>query len=195
MLPLIWNEKVSWLPLDFRRKAIKMQIFGFTKSLSVLAFGFFFVAICHSENTSNRDQEKKPDAKNYEVTVGILPIDVNPDALIRPNCQIIEIHDENGTQKMMALSYPVRKKLLWSPDTGKGVVLKIEIGHLELEKKYPGRLGFPEFLNGFKDGKRIYKAEEFSPEESKVLKEYNIEYIRLNLRISGAEPVIRFLDK
>ena len=172
-----------------------MEIFRIIKSISILILSFYFVAAGYSENTGNHDKEKKHDAKSYEVVIGILPIDVNPEALTRPYCQVLEIQNENGTQRLMSLSYPVRKTFVWSPDTGRGVVLKIEIGDLKLEKKYTGRLGFPEFLKDFKDGKRVFKAEEFKPYETKVLEEYGVEYILVNLYVRGADPVIKFLDR
>ena len=172
-----------------------MEISKFVKSLTILTLSFFFVATGYSGNTGNQKNEKKPDAESYEVEIRFLPIDVNQDALIRPHCLALEIHDENGTQKQMSLSYPVRKTFVWSPATGKCVVLKIEIGNLKLEKKYLGRLGFPEFLKDFNEGSCVFKAEEFQPEESKALKDYGVEYIQVNFIIRGGEPVIRFLGE
>ena len=186
----------------------------FFRSISILicsisfVFATFFEGACNGESASgerhgkrvdeyagNMEEEKTSGLDSFEVVVGFLPADVNPDALLKPHALSLAISGEKSSQALIMRGYPVRKKIVWSPETGRDVVLKVSIGDLELEKKYSGRFGFPEFLKEFEGGWRVFRAEEFGSEESRLLKEYRVEFVRVAFLIRGAEPVIRFLEK
>ncbi|MFZ0449104.1 MAG: hypothetical protein WAL98_07665, partial [Desulfatiglandaceae bacterium] len=72
------------------------------------------------------------------------------------------------------------------------VLFRIEVGKLELVKRYTGSYAFPKFLQDFKTGQRIFRREEF-PEHEADLKRVGVKYIKANFRFRGNGPVIRVL--
>ena len=147
------------------------------------------------ESDENNEKNSTIAARTYNVSIQILPVNVNHGAQIRPHSVALKLHSGQDTQSLLALNYPVRKLFVWSPEISGDVILSIEIGNIVLTKKYLGRLGFPEFLREFYEGNRVFRANEFSSSESKFLKDYGIEFLSLAFFIHGAEPVMQYLSQ
>lgn len=133
----------------------------------------------------------KPD---YPVTMETLPIEVNEEAKIKPYGCILRLQSTEGTPELRNYNYPMSTTFHWSPDNFGDVTLFILIGELMLKKNYEGSLGFAKFLSDFRDGSRIFKAEEFTKEE-KNLNENGITWLKISYKITGGNPVIQLLRK
>ncbi len=136
--------------------------------------------------------ERQPAQASYKVTVTGLPTDANKGAKLQPQATHLELQCGDTTQKIDNYQYPVRKIFKWSPDSCGNVLFRIELGNLELVKRYEGSYGFPKFLEDFRSGQRVFRRSEF-PEKETALKRMGIEYIKANFRFSGNGPVIRLL--
>jgi type VI secretion system protein ImpL len=148
------------------------------------------------ESTGNNEKQPTSAARTYNVEISILPATANHGAQQQPHSVTLELHSGKDTQSIMALNYPISKLFVWSPEISGDVILSISItGDLVLTKKYPGRLGFPEFLREFHKGNRVFRTNEFNPEESKVLKDCGIEFLSISFIIRGAEPVMQYLSQ
>lgn len=136
----------------------------------------------------------------FNVEIMILPATANQGAHLQPNSVALELHSSRDTQSIdtqtiMTMNFPTSKLFVWSPEISGDVILRISIGSLVLTKRYPGRLGFPEFLRQFHKGNRVFRTNEFNPEESKVLKDFGIEFLSISFIIHGAEPVMHYLSQ
>ncbi|MFZ0449528.1 MAG: type VI secretion protein IcmF/TssM N-terminal domain-containing protein, partial [Desulfatiglandaceae bacterium] len=94
---------------------------------------------------------------DYKVTITGLPTDANKGATLRPQATHLELQCGDTTQKLDNYQYPVRKTFKWSPDSCGDVLFRIEVGKLELVKRYTGSYAFPKFLQDFKTGQRIFR--------------------------------------
>jgi len=147
------------------------------------------------DESTGKEKQETDVARTYNVEVSALPATANHGAQLQPNSVTLELHTVKDIQKLMTLNYPVSKLLVWSPQISTDVVLSISIGDIVLTKKYSGRLGFPEFLRDFHKGNRVFRINEFSPEESKILKGIGIEFLSISFIIRGAEPVMQYLSQ
>jgi type VI secretion system protein ImpL len=128
----------------------------------------------------------------YKVTIMGLPTDANTGARLRPQATHLELQCGDTTQKLDNYQYPVRKAFKWSPDSCGDVLFRIEVGSLELVKRYTGSYAFPKFLMDFRAGQKTFHREEF-PEHETDLKKVGIKYIKANFRFQGNQPVIGLL--
>jgi type VI secretion system protein ImpL len=130
--------------------------------------------------------------EQYKVTITGLPTDANKEAMLRPQATHLELQCGDTTQKLDNYQYPVRKAFKWSPDSCGDVLFRIEVGNLELVKKYTGSYAFPNFLVDFKTGQKVFHSQEF-PEHEADLKRVGVKYIKANVRVQGNTPVIGLL--
>ncbi|MCK5667095.1 MAG: hypothetical protein KAI17_26595, partial [Thiotrichaceae bacterium] len=70
--------------------------------------------------------------------------------------------------------------------------LRIEVGEYSLRKTYSGRKGFALFLVDFRDGRHIFRPNDF-PEQASQLKNASVKAIDVNYKITGQRPVIQVL--
>jgi type VI secretion system protein ImpL len=128
----------------------------------------------------------------YKVTIKGLPTDANKGASLRPQATHLELQCGDTTQKLDNYQYPVRKTFTWSPDSCGDVLFRIEVGNIELVKRYTGSYAFPKFLLDFKTGQRVFRRQEF-PEHEADLKRVGVEYIKANFRFQGNKSIIGLL--
>jgi len=128
----------------------------------------------------------------YKVTIKGLPTDANKGARLRPQATHLELQCGDTTQKLDNYQYPVRKTFKWSPDSCGDVLFRIEVGNLELVKRYTGSYAFPKFLRDFRSGQKVFRRQEF-PEHEADLKRVGVKYIKANFRFQGNKPVIGLL--
>ncbi len=142
----------------------------------------------------NKSSVGKVQSRNsYEVFIKALPIDTNPDALIKPFETRLELQCSSASQILINQNYPVSKRFKWQPKACGDVVFKIGIGNLTLTKTYSGYEGFPKFLLDFRDGKHVFEPEDF-PEHADALKRLNIKYIKVQYQINGGQPIFKLLE-
>ncbi|MFW6284712.1 MAG: hypothetical protein ACOC1H_04945, partial [Desulfosalsimonas sp.] len=72
------------------------------------------------------------------------------------------------------------------------VELTILMPDTQLRYRYLGEMGFARFLRDFRDGVKHFTPKDF-PEQSRLLKSWDISDIRVAYQIEGAGPVIRLL--
>ncbi len=129
----------------------------------------------------------------YKVTLKGVPTDTNADAKLIPHVTKLELECAEGSQVLENYNYPVSKTFVWSPSGCGDVTLKINIGHLILEKKYSGFRPFAKFLKDFSRGQHTFYPKNFRDKRS-ALKRMGIKYIKVKYKISGGRPVIRLLN-
>jgi type VI secretion system protein ImpL len=128
----------------------------------------------------------------YKVTIKGLPTDANKEARLRPQATHLELLCGDTTQKLDNYQYPVRKTFKWSPDSCGDVLFRIEVGNVELVKRYSGSFAFPKFLRDFRTGQKIFHRADF-PEHASDLKQLGITYIKANFRFEGNKSVMGLL--
>jgi len=127
--------------------------------------------------------------KSYPVTISGLPTSSNPEARTKPHATRLELQCSGASQTIENLNFPVSKTFNWSPETCGDVILQIEVGDLQLKKKYTGDQAFPEFLQDFRVGQRIFSPGEF-PAEKDALERMGIKFIRVRYQFSGQQDVL-----
>lgn len=143
-------------------------------------------------NTDKADSKIAKQAYNIDITP--YPTSANHEARIRPHSIRLELHCGENTQTLVTLNYPVKKSFIWSPNDCGDVYLYISIDDLVLKKSFLGKYGFPEFLRAFSDGHRIYRPNEFSPDEAKNLKKWNIEFLNVHFKFGGdTQSIMQFI--
>lgn len=129
----------------------------------------------------------------FTVKLNALPTGVNQNAKISPYATFLTLHCAKGMQELANYNYPGSTEFNWSLESCGDTTLQIELGHVTLRKQYPGPKGFSLFLNDFKDGRRIFVADEF-PDQKKLLENEGVLAVDVNYEIFGQEPVIQMLD-
>ena len=142
-------------------------------------------------NTNVGQQKNQP--RTYALEIRALPRDVNPGASIRPHVDILELNCGKDTQRLVNLSFPVRKTFIWSPDKCEDVTVSIEVGTVTIRKVYSGPSGFPDFVKAFSNGYHIFRAEDFTKYNADALEHYGIDFFLIRYRLIGdIEPVMKF---
>jgi len=124
---------------------------------------------------------------SYSLTIKGLPTAANPQARMQPQSTRLELQCTSGTQSLVNFNYPVSKTFQWSPDTCGDVLFQIEVGNIILKKKFTGFQAFPEFLQDFRGGHRVFTPKEF-PGEKAALENLGIQYIKVRYEFSGDQP-------
>jgi type VI secretion system protein ImpL len=127
--------------------------------------------------------------QSYNVVIRGLPTDANPEARIKPHATRLELQCSTGVQNLVNQNYPTSKTFMWVPDGCGDVLFQIEVGDVVLMKKYSGPRAFPDFLQDFRGGKRMFSPNEF-PAEKAALDRMGIRYIRVNYQFTGDGAVM-----
>ncbi len=130
---------------------------------------------------------------DFSVKINALPTGVNQNAKISPYATFLTLHCADGVQELANYNYPGSTEFKWSLETCGDTTLQVELGHVTLRKQYLGPKGFSKFLADFRDGRRIFVAEEF-PAQVSQLKNENVLAVDVNYEIFGQKPVIQMLD-
>jgi len=131
---------------------------------------------------------------SYSVSLETLPLDVNDDAKVEPFSCVLEVNCSDGKRTLENYNFPNSATIAWDPDKCGDVVLTLSFPQVTLRKVYKGRMGFPQFLKDFRDGRRTFSADDF-PENKGDLKSMGVTAIEVAYRIKGAEPVSRLLSR
>lgn len=128
--------------------------------------------------------------QNYSVGIKALPTDTNAEARIKPHATRLEVQCSGSSQVLINNNYPVGKTMSWSPDSCGDVLFQIEVGDVVLSRHYMGQQGFPDFLNDFKSGSRVFAAREF-PGEKNALERMGVKSITVNYQFIGSGAILK----
>ncbi len=131
---------------------------------------------------------------DHLVAISTVPIDVNPDAAVKPTGSVLSLQCSDGTAILKNYNYPDSRSFLWSPEKCGDTILKITFPEFALTKIYKGKTGFAAFLSEFSSGARTFKAADF-PENKTGLTKAGIKWIKIRYKIDNAQPVIAGLNK
>ena len=131
---------------------------------------------------------------DHLVAIATVPIEVNPDAAIKPTGNLLSLQCSDATAILKNYNYPDSKSFLWSPEKCGDTVLKITFPDFHLTKIYKGRTAFAVFLTEFASGAKTFKPSDF-PENKAGLAKAGIKWIKIRYKIDNAQPVITGLNK
>jgi type VI secretion system protein ImpL len=126
---------------------------------------------------------------NYAIKIKAYPVHINREAHPKPQSVVLTLSCGDASQSINNMNFPVHKTFKWSHKTCGDTTLRIKIGTLNLEKKYPGARGMISFLSDFSDGDRDFTPEDF-PEQENGLKEMNVRNIRLKYNFEGHRALL-----
>ncbi len=131
---------------------------------------------------------------DHLVAIATVPIEVNPDAAIKPTGNLLSLQCSDTTAILKNYNYPDSKSFLWSPEKCGDTVLKMTFPDFHLTKIYKGRTAFAVFLTEFASGAKTFKPSDF-PENKASLAKAGIKWIKIRYKIDNAQPVITGLNK
>lgn len=138
------------------------------------------------------DEGKSIVEGEFTVKISALPTGINQSATISPYATYIDLHCADDVQTLANYNYSASKDFVWSIEKCGFATLRIEVGEYSLRKTYSGRKGFSLFLADFRDGRHVFKPEDF-PEQASQLKNASVKAIDVNYKIKGQQPVIKML--
>lgn len=131
-------------------------------------------------------------ASSYSVRISALPIQVNAGAQASPYAVSLNLSCADGQTQLKNYNFRETQQFKWRMNQCGDVELTILLPDTRLTYAYKGSMGFAKFLKDFRDGVRTYRPRDF-PEQSRLLKNWDISGIRVAYEIENAEPVIRLL--
>lgn len=124
------------------------------------------------------------------VTVSGLPTNVTLGAAAFPHATVLRVQCSAGQRTLANYNYPVSDSFTWSPATCGDTVLEIQFDRFTLSRKYPGPLGFAEFLREFRDGHAGFRPTDF-PAQRQAIEQLGIAKIDVHYEFSGHETILR----
>ncbi len=126
------------------------------------------------------------------VTVSTLPTNVNTGAKILPTNVMLTLQCADGAQELDNYNAKASQTFNWTVGACGDTVLRIFIGPLVLTRVYTGLKGFPQFLDDFKDGERVFTPDDF-PDSRGELTHDGVSAIRVRYGFGGQKPVLQAL--
>jgi len=141
----------------------------------------------------NGTRASKNTLKECTVTLAARPMNVNSESTVHPFASKISMQCADKLFVLENWNYASQASFTWSPSNCGDVVLTVQFpGDVNLNKRYPGPLGFPKFLNDFSDGRQTFSLDDFSG-DSGPLKEQKLSAITLAYAVTGAPDVRSWL--
>jgi type VI secretion system protein ImpL len=178
--PFLTETKFGYAP----RKAYEKTIFE-----SSVPFKPEFLKFLNAAQTAPVEFQS-----DHTVTIATVPIDVNPDAVVKPVGNFLSLQCADGTATLQNYNYPVSRSFVWSPEKCGDTVLKIKFPDFALTRIYKGKTGFAAFLTEFASGARTFKPSDFSENKSGLTRA-GIKWIKVRYKIEDAQPIITGLTK
>lgn len=141
---------------------------------------------------NDADEGRNIVAGEFTVKISALPTGINQSATISPYATYLDLHCADDVQTLANYNYSASNDFVWSLEKCGDVTLRIEVGEYSLRKTYPGRKGFASFLADFRDGRYIFRPEDF-PEQASQLRNASVKAIDVSYKITGQRPVIQML--
>ncbi|MCX8117630.1 MAG: type VI secretion system protein ImpL [Desulfobacterota bacterium] len=122
--------------------------------------------------------------QSYSVVIRGLPTAANPEAKTKPHSTKIELNCAGQTQTLVNYNFPVSRTFQWSMETCGDVLFQIEVGPFVLTKRFTGNQAFPDFLQEFREGQRVFTPSDF-PNEKAGLEGLGIKQIKVSYQFGG----------
>jgi type VI secretion system protein ImpL len=132
----------------------------------------------------------RPMPQEYAVTVDVVPVDVNDDALEKPHAAILSLSCARDKQELVNYNSPASRRFIWQRDGCGDTKLSVVFKSLTLDVLYAGENGFAAFLNDFQYGSKIFTPKDF-PGQEDILKKLGVTEITLRYKFSGADAILR----
>jgi len=133
-----------------------------------------------------RRQQLQP---KYTVSIATLPTDVNEDARSEAYQTRLTLQCAGRPQFLDNYNAPASKDFVYDPDSCDDVTLTIYFEETTLTRTWKGQWGFRDFLRTFRDGRKVYTADDF-PHQSADLKRIGVRRIQVNYILKDAAPVM-----
>jgi len=130
----------------------------------------------------------------YTVTMRTLPLSANEGAKVKPYSGILTVNCADSSTRLENYNYPRTRTFNWTPGKCGDVLLTISFPNFTLQRRYKGKMGFPTFLEDFRDGSYTFSSDDF-PEHKDNLERIGVSSIIIAYRITGSEPVRRLLKR
>lgn len=131
--------------------------------------------------------------KQFTVTLAARPMNVNPEATVRPYASKLSLQCAGKEYVLENWNYPAQGDFTWSPAGCGDVLLTVQFpAGISLSKRYSGQLGFPRFLDDFSDGRQTFNLNDFSG-DSAPLAEQRLTSLTLAYTVTGAPDVRSWL--
>lgn len=128
----------------------------------------------------------------YKVSVATKPTSVNLDAKYHVSKTALTMQCAEGNTELVNMNFPSNSLFEWNENCA-DVVLKLEVGRINLEKRYEGALGFPEFLNDFKTGTKRFTAADF-PKQAEQLRQSGVSFMEVKYSFDGHQSLLDSLE-
>ena len=148
--------------------------------------------IIQQKNVAAMEGELFP--SSFDVVLETLPIEVNDGADIAPYAVVFSLNCAEERFVLENANFRNTQKIRWSPETCSHVILDIQFPGVTLRRMYKGRLGFPNFLKDFSNGRKIFTVDQF-PEAADYLAEKGVEHFSLGYKLTDEKPVLRFIER
>lgn len=128
----------------------------------------------------------------YSVGISTLPIRINEGAEFFPRAVILNLACDEGPLQLENYNFRRSAQFDWRMEECGEVGLTILLPDTRLSYTYEGDMGFARFLEDFRHGFREFTPEDF-PEQSELLKNRGVAWIRISYQLKNARPVIDLL--
>jgi hypothetical protein len=128
------------------------------------------------------------------ITVNSYATNVNAGAKMLPYKTILRTLCGKKMVEIKNYNFPINETLKWNLGECGPASISIYFKAMTLTKSYSGKFGFAEFIKDFGQGEQTFVASDF-PQQSKLLKAYNIKTITPSYQISGVEELLHKLDQ
>jgi type VI secretion system protein ImpL len=128
---------------------------------------------------------------DYDVWISAGPADRVP--VGRPYVNHLNLELECGArvEKLRTKMHGGSTSFTWSPRSCSDVSLAIELGDATPVKRYTDFDAFIQFLKDFGTGSRVFRADEFSPQQEALLGAYNVSSVTVRYSFKGHEKALR----
>lgn len=128
----------------------------------------------------------------YPVEISTLPVEINEDAGIFPRAVFLTLACDSGPVQLENYNFRASARFDWRMEGCGDTQLTIQLPDTRLRYTYEGDMGFAHFLDDFRHGFRRFTPADF-PEQSEMLINKGISWIRVAYRLDNAPPVIDLL--
>jgi type VI secretion system protein ImpL len=137
--------------------------------------------------------EYKPMPDEYSLELKAVPVDVNDDAIERPQAVTLSLSCLNDKQNLVNYMSPASHVFNWKRKSCGDTKIVINFKSTSLVVNYDGEQGFIRFLHDFQYGSKTFTPADF-PGQAAILEKLGITDITLRYEFTGAEPLLLASD-
>jgi type VI secretion system protein ImpL len=137
--------------------------------------------------------EYQPLPQEYGVTMSVLPVDVNAEALEKPFAVTLTLDCLRKKQELANYNSPASLQFAWQKGACGDTALAVHFKSVTLNLLYGGENGFIHFLHDFRFGYKTFTAADF-PAQAALLKKLDVSEITVRYNIVNAEAVLRAVN-